>query len=85
MGVLPEHSILLERMLRLVADAGMLERDGGKYTVVVGSGDPLPERELADPDAFTDRLNALNPHGAVELGLPGQSIAWGAWSGLGEA
>ena len=69
LGVLPEHLILLERMLRLLADAGVLERDGSKYKVRIGTGDPLPNESLADAEAFTDRLTALHPHGAVELGL----------------
>ena len=67
--VLPEHSILLERMLRLLADAGVLERDGSKYKVRIGTGDVLPDKELGEPEAFTDRLTVLYPHGAVELGL----------------
>ena len=69
LGVLPEHSILLERMLRLLADARVLERDDGKYTVMIGTGEPLPDERLADPDAFNDRLTNLHPHGVVELGL----------------
>ena len=67
--VLPEHSILLERILRLLADAGILDRDGRKYRVKIGSGDPLPDNTLADPDAFNDRLTVQHPHGSVELGL----------------
>ena len=69
LDVLPEHSILLERMLRLQADAGVLERDGGKYRVRVGAGDPLPDEGLADAEALTDRMAVLHPHGSVELGL----------------
>ena len=69
LGVLPEHSILLERMLRLLADAGVLERDDGKYDVKIGTGDPLPDQRLADPDEFNDQLTVLHPHGFVELGL----------------
>ncbi len=67
--VLPEHSILLERILRLMADAGILDRVGGNYLVKIGSGDPLPDNTLADPDAFNDQLTVQHPHGSVELGL----------------
>ncbi len=67
--VLPEHSILLERILRLLADAGILDRDGKKYRVKIGSGAPLPDNTLADPDAFNDQVTAQHPHGSVELGL----------------
>jgi acyl transferase domain-containing protein/NADPH:quinone reductase-like Zn-dependent oxidoreductase len=69
LGVLPEHSILFERMLRLLGDAGVLERDGSNYKVKIGTGDPLPDEALADSDAFNDRLTARHLHGAVELGL----------------
>ena len=69
LGILPEHSVLLERMLRLAADAGVLERDGTEYRVRIGTGDPLQDNTLADPEAFTDLLTDLHPHGAVELGL----------------
>ena len=69
-GVIPQHCRLLERMLRLLSDAGVLEKaPGGQYRVLLGEGDPLPGDALADAEAFTGRLAELHPHGAVELGL----------------
>ncbi len=68
--VIPEHSRLLERMLRLLADAGVLGRaPNGSYSVTVGAGDPLPDDALIDPEAFADRMLKLHPHGSNELGL----------------
>ncbi len=69
LGILPEHTVLFDRMLRLLVDAGVLERDGGRYRVRIGTGEPLPDEDLAYPDDLNDRLTALHPHGAVELGL----------------
>ncbi len=68
--VLPEHARLLERMLRLLADAGVLERGpSGGYGIVVGTEDRLPDEALVDPEAFADRMVELHPHGSSELGL----------------
>ena len=68
--VLPEHSKLLERLLRLSSDAGILEKlPGGNYRVLVGSGEPPPDEALSDPEAFADRMAELYPHGLNELGL----------------
>ncbi len=68
--VIPEHSRLLERMLRLLADAGVLDRTAnGSYSVTAGAGDPLPDESLIDPEAFADRMLELHPHGSNELGL----------------
>ena len=70
LNVIPDHSRLLERMLRLLADAGMLDRaPNGGYGVKVGAGDPLPDEALIDPEAFADRMLELHPHGSNELGL----------------
>ena len=68
--VLPGHSRLFERMLRLQADAGVLSLapDGG-YRVAVEAEDRLPDEALADPEAFADRLAESHPHGVNELGL----------------
>ena len=69
-SVIPQHSRLLERMLRLLSDAGVLEKEpGGQYRVLLGEGDPLPEEALSDAEAFAGRLAELHPHGGVELGL----------------
>ena len=67
--VIPEHARLLERMLRLLADGGVLEHTPGGYGVVVSAEDPLPDEALADPEAFADRMVELHPHGTNEIGL----------------
>ena len=70
LGVLPEHGRLLERMLRLLSDGGVLSaRADGGYTVATGERDALPDDALADPEAFADRMAKLHPHGVNELGL----------------
>ncbi len=70
MGVLAEHSRLLERMLRLLADGGLLEHTGdGHYRVMVGASDPLPDEAFSDPEAFADQVEGWHPHGSNELGL----------------
>ncbi len=68
--IVPEHSRLLRRMLRLLVDAGVLARspDGG-YRVEVGFGDTLPDEALYDAEAFSERTEAIHPHGANELGM----------------
>ena len=66
----PEHSRLLERMLRLLADAGVMDRaPSGGYLVAVGGKDLPPDEALTDPENFADRMAELHPHGANELGL----------------
>ena len=70
LGVIPQHSRLLERMLRLLSDAGVLDKAGnGRYRVLVGETDALPDEALADADAFADRSIQRHPHGENELGL----------------
>ncbi len=57
-------------MLRLLADAGVLERAGnGHYRVLAGEGDVLPDDALADAEAFADQSIERHPHGVNELGL----------------
>ena len=70
LGVIPQHSRLLERMLRLLADAGLLERaPDARYQVLVGEGEHLPDDALADAEAFADRSVEIHAHGVNELGL----------------
>ena len=70
MDVLPAHSRLLERMLRLLADGEMLtpHPDGG-YIVATGAEDSLPDDALKDPEEFADYLAEQQPHGENEIGL----------------
>ena len=67
--VVSQHSLLLARMLRLVSDAGILERTESGYKVLVGAGELLPDEALADPEVFADRLLEARPHGSNEVGL----------------
>ena len=70
LGVISQHSRLLERMLRLLADAGVLERAGnGQYRAPAGADDTLPDKALSDAEAFADRSIERHPHGGNELGL----------------
>ncbi len=70
LGVIPEHSRLLERMLRLLADARVLEKlPDARYQVLVGKDDALPDEALAGAEAFADRSVDRHPHGVNELGL----------------
>ena len=70
LSVVSQHSRLLERMLRLLADAGVLERTPeAMYRVLVGESDPLPDEALSDAEAFADRSVERHPHGENEIGL----------------
>ena len=74
LSVISQHSRLLERMLRLLADAGVLERTPeAMYRVLVGESDPLPDEALSDAEAFADRSVERHLHGENEIGLLGRS------------
>ena len=81
MGVDPEHTQLLARLLGLVRDAGLLERaEGEGYMVAADADDPLPDEALADPSAFAQTISDRYPHGHNELGLvrrSGEALADG--------
>ena len=70
LGVVEQHRRLFGRLLGILAEAGILKRepDGG-LTVVVGSGDELPDASLGDPERLAEQLRARHPHGSNELGL----------------
>ena len=61
-GVLPRHRRLLTCMLAMLAEDGLLRRDGAGYRVVHSPGG-------GDPRARLDALAAATPELAVELGL----------------
>ena len=67
----PQHTKLVGRMLRLLEDAGVLNRADGeeRYTVEVDADDPLPDEALADADAFADEMVERYPHGDNELNI----------------
>ncbi len=68
--IIPEHSRLLRRMLRLLIDAGVLTKTSdGDFLVEVGDGDPLPDEALEDAEAFAVLAEELHPHGTNELGM----------------
>ncbi len=71
LGIEPEHTRLVGRLLRLVRDAGLLSGpdDEGRYIVEVDTGGPLGDEALADSEAFADRVAERHPHGLNELGL----------------
>ena len=63
------HRRLFGRLLRLLAEAGILAEADDGFVVVVGAGDPLPDEALADPESFGTQLVDRHPHGVNELGL----------------
>ncbi len=68
--VMPAHSRLMGRMLKLLCDAGVLVPTGtDSFRVTIGAGDPLPDEALADPESFADLITERHPHGANEVGL----------------
>ncbi len=69
LGVIDEHKRVFRRMLEMLARSGVLQEDGGRFTVKAGQDDPLPEEVRPDPDSFADHLAELHPHGATEIGL----------------
>ncbi len=66
--VLGDHKRLFRRLLEMLAKAGILVKAGDGFTVVVGSGDPLPEG-MANPEEVAARVADLYPHGSNEIGL----------------
>ena len=67
----PQHTKLVGRMLRLLKDGGLLTEatEQGGYIVEVGTGDPLPDDALADPEIFADKMVERYPHGHNELNI----------------
>jgi acyl transferase domain-containing protein/NADPH:quinone reductase-like Zn-dependent oxidoreductase/NAD(P)-dependent dehydrogenase (short-subunit alcohol dehydrogenase family)/SAM-dependent methyltransferase len=73
----PEHTRLVGRLLRLLRDGGLLREAGaeGGYIVEADHDDPLPDRALADPESFADKMGEMYHHGHHELGLVRRSGA----------
>ena len=80
--VVEDHERLFGRLLGLLAEAGVLapaeasadEAAEGRYRVLIGSGDRLPDTALAeealgDPEALLASLEERYPFGRIELGL----------------
>ncbi|MXW60687.1 MAG: SDR family NAD(P)-dependent oxidoreductase [Acidimicrobiaceae bacterium] len=69
LGVLPEHRRVFQRMLEMLAKAGVLIESGEGFVVKAGSTDPLPEVLPSDPEELAERMEEQYPHGATEIGL----------------
>ena len=69
LGVTDEHKRVFRRMLEMLARSDVLQEDGGRFIVMAGHKDPLPEDVRPDPESFADHLAELHPHGATEIGL----------------
>ena len=70
--VVADHERLLDRLIGLIAETGILapasESVDGSI-VVVGPDDPLPGEHLANPGRLAETLAAQHPYGSTELGL----------------
>ena len=64
-----EHERLFRRLLEMLARCGVLEETDGGFTVVVGSGEPLPDDMPADSEELAARMAARYAHGSNEIGL----------------
>ena len=69
MEVGAEHERLFRRLLEMLARCGVLKEADGGFTVVVGSGEPLPDDMPADPEELAARMAARYAHGSNEIGL----------------
>ncbi len=68
-GVLPIHKKLVVRMLRMLVDAGVLEKSSSdEYTVVLDQSGALPDG-IEPPEALFEKLKEKHPHGLYELTL----------------
>ena len=69
LGVADDHRRLFARLLRLLAEAGVLAPSDDGFVVAAGAGDPLPDESISDPGILAERLLDRHPHGVNELGL----------------
>ena len=69
LAVVDDHRRLFERLLEMLAGAGLLSRSDDGFVVAVPSGDPLPDGSVADPEALAGRLAREHPSGVHEIGL----------------
>ncbi len=67
--VVDEHRRLFDRLLGLLAEAGILTPSDGGFVVAAGADDALPGETPADPEERVRQLIEKHPHGANELGL----------------
>ena len=68
-GVLPIHKKLVLRMLRMLVEAGVLEKCSiDEYEIVLDQSEPLPEG-IGTPETLFDELKEKHPHGLYELTL----------------
>ena len=62
LGIVPEHRRLLDRLLRMLSEAGALApSESGRYIVAVGADEPLLDGALMDPESLADSLARLYP------------------------
>ncbi len=70
LNIIPEHRRLLDRLLAMLSEAGVLTPGAdGAYKVSVGAELPLPDESLDNPDKLVSHLERKHPHGLNELGL----------------
>jgi len=70
LGVVAQHRRLFDRLLGILAEAGVLKRGpGGGLAVVVGSEERSPDDVLGEPARLAERIRVRHPHGSNELAL----------------
>ncbi|MFG5379931.1 SDR family NAD(P)-dependent oxidoreductase, partial [Yoonia sp. R2-816] len=71
--VVEDHERLFGHLLGLLAEGGVLAADDeaaeGRYRVLIGAGDRLPDPALGDPGALLASLQERYAFGRIELGL----------------
>ena len=69
LGVLPEHTHLLRRLLEILARSGVVRETDDGFAVAVGADDALPDDMPRDAGAFLAEVTERFPHATNEIGL----------------
>ncbi len=69
LGILPEHSHLLRRLLEILARSGVLQEKEKDFLVKVGTNDQIPENMPCDPTDFLTEVTERFPHAKNEIEL----------------
>ena len=69
LNILPTHRRLLERLIEMMTEVGLLEEARGGRVVAVGAEFPLPDESLGNPESLAARMMDKYPYASVEIGL----------------